>query len=210
MDILILVIFILVIFLTMRRGFVMSIVNFFKGFVSLIVAWLFCDNLADWLITKTEIGVTTIDRINHAVSSRWESSDIYMALPDMLKDGSGSMSTALIADGAEKLAAVLLTIVSFAFIVLFLRLVLSIVGLLFSHKNNKGFAGAVDWIMGLLLGVILGLIYVFLFLALLVPLLGLFMPEQCSLVMSWLDSSFVAGDLYNNNLLLIIFRDFVA
>ena len=66
-----------------------------------------------------------------------------------------------------------------------------------------------DWLLGLILGTILGVLYVFVFLALLFPVVGLFMPQQCETVMSWLDSSVVAGDLYNNNLLLILFRDFL-
>ena len=211
MDILILAIFILTIFLTMRRGFAMSVVSFFKGFVSLVIAWFFCDDMAGWLMTRTEVGVNTMDRISESLSSRWESSEVYMALPDLFKENGGSeLSTYLIMDGAEKLASVLLTIVCFVLIVLGLRLVLAIVGSIFSYRNNKGFTGAVDWIMGLVLGIVLGLIYIFVLLALLVPVLGLIMPEHCQTVLTWLDESFIAGDLYNNNLLLILFRDLMA
>ena len=211
MDILILAIFILTIFLTMRRGFAMSVVSFFKGFASLVIAWFFCDDMAGWLMTRTEVGVNTMDRISESLSSRWESSEIYMALPDLFKENGGSeLSTSLIMDGAEKLASVLLTIVCFVLIVLGLRLVLAIIGSIFSYRNNKGFTGAVDWIMGLVLGIVLGLIYIFVLLALLVPVLGLIMPEHCQTVLTWLDESFIAGDLYNNNLLLILFRDLMA
>ena len=49
----------------------------------------------------------------------------------------------------------------------------------------------------------------FVLLALVVPAVGLFMPEHCETVMGWLDSSVIAGDLYNNNLLLVLFRDFL-
>ena len=53
-------------------------------------------------------------------------------------------------------------------------------------------------------------LYMFVFLALLVPVAGIIMPEQCATIMGWLDSSYFAGDLYNNNLLLILFRDFLV
>lgn len=211
MDIIILAVLMLTIFLTMRKGFAMSVVNFFKGFVSLVIAWIFCDDLSEWLMTKTEAGVNTMNHISENLTAKWESSDIYMALPDLFKEGGGSeFSSSLIMDGAEKLASILLTIICFALIVLGLRLVLAIIGSLFSHKNNKGFTGAMDWILGLVLGIVLGLIYVFVLLALMVPVLGLIMPEHCQTVMTWLDESFIAGDLYNNNLLLILFRDLMA
>ena len=49
----------------------------------------------------------------------------------------------------------------------------------------------------------------FVFLALLLPIVGLFMPENCQTVLEWLDNSIIAGDLYDNNILLILFRDFL-
>lgn len=211
LDITILVILILTIFLTMRRGFVLSVVSFFKGFVSLIIAWLFCDDAADWLINKTEVGIRTMERINQGLSSKWESSDIYMALPDLFKENGGSqLSGTLILDGSAKLAQILLAIICFVLIVAAIRLVLAIIGSLFSHKNNDGFAGKVDWLMGLVLGLVLGVLYVFVFLALLVPVAGLVAPEYCQTIVAWLDESMVAGDLYNNNLILILFRDLMV
>ena len=109
----------------------------------------------------------------------------------------------------SRIASLLLTIISFAAIIFLLRVVLSLVGRAFSHRYHGGFAGVMDWLLGLLLGVITGVIYVFVFLALVVPAVGLFMPEHCETVMGWLDSSVFAGDLYNNNLLLVLFRDFL-
>ena len=210
MDIAILIVLILTIFLTMRRGFVLSVVSFFKGFVSLVIAWIFCDDAADWLINKTEIGIRTMERINAGLSAKWESSDIYMSLPDLFKESGGSqLSESLILDGSAKLAQILLTIICFVLIVAVLRLVLAIIGSAFSHKNNDGFAGKVDWFLGLVLGIILGVLYVFVFLALLVPVAGLVAPEYCQTIMGWLNESVIAGDLYNNNLLLILFRDLV-
>lgn len=211
MDIIILTVFILTIFFSMRKGFALTVVNFFKGFVSLIIAWFLCDDAADWLMTRTEVGVNAMNRISEGLSSKWESSEVYMALPDLFKENGGSeLSTSLIMDGAEKLASVLLTIVCFVLIVLGLRLILAIIGSIFSYRNNKGFTGIIDWILGLILGITLGLLYVFLILALIVPVAGLIMPEHCQTIMTWLDESFVAGDLYNNNLLLILFRDFMV
>ena len=86
---------------------------------------------------------------------------------------------------------------------------MSVVGHIFSHHGNEGFVGIMDWLLGLLLGAILGIVYVFVFLALLLPVVGLFMPENCETVLGWLDNSLIAGDLYDNNILLILFRDFL-
>ncbi len=208
MDIAILVVLVLTIFFSMRKGFAMSVVSFFKGFASLIAAWFFCDDLADYAINNTEIGQRTINAINQNISAKWESSDVYMALPDLFKgNGSEDFTSPLIQNGSARVAYILLTIICFVLIVVVLRGGLALIGKLFSHQNNEGFSGTIDWILGLILGIIVGILYVFLFLALLVPVISLFVPQHCETVMRWLDNSFIAGDLYDNNLLLIFFRD---
>lgn len=210
MDIAILAVLVLTIFFSMRRGFALTVAGFFKGFASLIVAWFFCDDLAVWLMSSTPAGTKTAERISEGLSAKWESSDIYMALPDLFKESGGNAAAdSMISQGSMRIAELLLTILCFVAIVSLLRVVLGLLGRAFSHKYNEGFAGVMDWFLGLILGTVLGVLHVFVFLALLLPVVGLFMPEQCETVMDWLDSSVIAGDLYNNNLLLILFRDFL-
>ncbi len=210
MDISILAVLVLTIFFSMRKGFALTVAGFFKGFASFIIAWFFCDDLALWLMNSTPVGTGAAKRISEGLSAKWESSDIYMALPDLFKQSGGDAAAgSMISQGSLRITELLLTILSFAAIVFLLRAVLSLLGRAFSHKYNEGFAGVMDWFLGLILGSVLGVLYVFVFLALLFPVVGLFMPEQCETVMAWLDSSVVAGDLYNNNLLLILFRDFL-
>ena len=210
LDIAILSVMVLTIFFSMRKGFAMSVVGFFKGFVSLFIAWVFCDDLAVWLARSTSVGTRIAEKVSSGLSVKWESSDIYQALPDLFKDnGNGTAADALIIDGSAKIANLFLTIISFVAIVFLLRVVLAAVGHIFSHHGNEGFVGIMDWLLGLLLGAILGIVYVFVFLALLLPIVGLFMPENCQTVLEWLDNSIIAGDLYDNNILLILFRDFL-
>ena len=57
------------------------------------------------------------------------------------------------------------------------------------------------------MGVAVGAFYVFLFLALILPITGVIVPNLADNISHWFESSYFAGDLYDNNLLLIIFRD---
>ena len=59
------------------------------------------------------------------------------------------------------------------------------------------------------MGILLGALSVLLFLALLFPLVGIFLPSYCDTVAGWMEGSYFATDLYNNNLLLILMRDFL-
>lgn len=50
----------------------------------------------------------------------------------------------------------------------------------------------------------------FLLFALLVPVLGLIWPELSESIVKSMDDSYIAGFLYNNNVLLILVRDFFS
>ena len=63
MDITVLAVLVLTVFFTMRKGFAMSVVGFCKGFVSLIIAWLFCDDMAAWLMESTGAGKVIAEKI---------------------------------------------------------------------------------------------------------------------------------------------------
>lgn len=100
-------------------------------------------------------------------------------------------------------------ILCFFLILIALRLLLSLLTRAFSHEYRGGFVGALDWFLGILMGILLGALSVLLFLALLFPLVGIFLPSYCDTVAGWMEGSYFAADLYNNNLLLILMRDFL-
>ena len=71
-------------------------------------------------------------------------------------------------------------------------------------------------LLGLFFGVLVGIAFgcmpglsVNMGLALLFPLVGIFLPSYCDTVAGWMEGSYFAADLYNNNLLLILMRDFL-
>ena len=73
--------------------------------------------------------------------------------------------------------------------------------------HTAGFVGFMDWLLGCVLGVLSGMFYVFVFLAVIVPVTSLFMPEMSETLMTSFAESKIAGNLYDNNILLILFRD---
>jgi hypothetical protein len=93
-------------------------------------------------------------------------------------------------------------------IIIVIRIVLGLlVNMVKSSRDKEGFTGTVDWILGLIIGVVIGLFMVFLFLALLFPVASIVAPGHSQDIMLWFDGSFFSQDLYDNNLLLLIFTD---
>lgn len=210
MDAIILAIFVISIFVSMRRGLALMLTGLVKGVVSAIVALIFCDDLATFLLEIQPIHDFAVGKISRGLSIRWESSPIYEALPALFTSRGGNFADTLITEGATKLAWLFLTIVSFLFLLLSLRLLTTLIQRLFSHRNRGGFVGFSDRLLGLILGVVIGFFNILLFLALLLPICGLFFPSLSQQLPGWFSDSIFAKDLYDNNLLLILFRDFIA
>lgn len=211
MDIIVFAILIATIFFSMRRGFALTLANFFGGIVSVVIGWIFSDDLAEILFKETFVGTWLTDKLHDGLVQSWQNSEIYQALPSLLRKESNSgtswTDSDLITTGSEKLVMFFLTFISFFLIVIGLRLVIGLLKSGFSKKSQYGFRGFVDWFLGLIMGIVLGIINVMIFLALLPAVLGIFCPDMSESLVSWFSGSYAAQDLYDNNLLLVLMRD---
>lgn len=212
MDIMTGIIFLGAVILSMRKGFALTIINFIRVIASIVLGVLFCGDLRDWLLEKTGLGLwieeTLQKRMADTLSSAWAETDLYAVLPEMLQKETLSLTGSLAGEGAASLSGMLLSMVSFFLIVLAVGLVCALLNRIFSKQYNGGFFGLLDWLLGGIMGLISGLFYVFVFLALIVPVTALFMPDLSETLMASFAESRIAGSLYDNNLLLLIFRDF--
>ena len=211
MDIIVFAILIATIFFSMRKGFALTLANFFGGIVSVVIGWIFSDDLAEILFKETFVGTWLTDKLHDGLVQSWQNSEIYQALPSLLRKESNSgtswTDSDLITTGSEKLVMFFLTVISFFLIVIGLRLVIGLLKSGFSKKSRYGFRGFVDWFLGLIMGIVLGIINVMIFLALLPAVLGIFCPDMSESLVSWFSGSYAAQDLYDNNLLLVLMRD---
>ena len=212
MDIIVGIIFVGAVSLSMRKGFALTLINFIRVIASIILGVFFCDDLRDWLLETTGLGVwieeTLQKRMADTLSSAWIETDLYAALPEMLQKETLALTGSLAGEGAASLSGMFLSMLSFFLIVLGIALVCSLLTRIFSKKYNGGFFGLLDWLLGGIMGILSGLFYVFVFLALIVPATALFMPDLSETLMASFAESRIAGSLYDNNLLLLIFRDF--
>ena len=210
MDILVLAVFALSIFFSLRKGFAAALAGFFKGIAAVVLACFFCDDLAAMLLKVPAVHTFAVQKISQQLSVRWENSDIYKVLPELFTSGENNISNLLINEGAGRLSALFLTILSFFLILVGVRLLASAAEKLFSHKERGGCIGFSDRLLGLLFGIVIAIFNILLFLALLLPLVGIVVPSWSETLPQWFEGSYVAKDIYDNNLLLILIRDFIV
>ena len=191
-----------------KKGVAQTVVSFVQWFVCIIAGFLFCDKVKGFLIDYT----TMDDSINQYILAHIETSAMdsssYQAMPDLFSDWVSDAADTFIYGASAAMTSILMTVIAFLCIVFGIKLAAFGLVRLFSRKYHDGVVGFFDGFMGFLFGGVRGLIYIFLFFALLVPVLSLIWPGLSETIVSSMDDSRIAGFLYNNNVLLILVRDF--
>ncbi len=208
LDLILLGIFALTMFISMRKGFAHILGTFLKGVASVVIAYFGAGPLGN-LIEGTSIGKASRLKIMDLLVSKWQQSDMYHALPGFFKE-TGTADTA-IENAATTINHAAWAVLAFIFIFIGIRIVVGIfTKMVSSSREKEGFTGTVDWFLGLLMGIIMGVFVVFLFLALLFPAASIVAPDKVSEIMGWFDGSIFAKDLYDNNLLYLIISNAIA
>ena len=208
LDLILLLIFALTLFISMRKGFMHILALFLKGVVSLVIAYFGAGPLGG-LIEGSPIGKASRLKIMDLLVAKWQGSDMYHALPGFFRETGAADSAVESAATAINHAA--WAVLAFIIIFLGIRIVVGILTKMVSSSREKeGFAGSVDWFLGLVMGILMGVFMVFLFLALLFPVASIVAPGSVSEIMGWFDGSIFAQDLYDNNLLLLILSNAIV
>jgi len=201
-DILIAAIFVFSTVQGYRNGFVDTCIHAVGWVLALVLGFVWQDQAAAFLRGRTEIYDTLYTGIGNQLreSGHQLLSGLPASLREMLGPNVSTFSDSLAADLAQMLFGVL----AFLLVVIFCKLLLWVLSVLISKKRNEGLLGALDGLLGLLMGIIRGVLLVYLTLALLVPLSGILSGD---LIAQQLNSSSLAGSLYDNNPLFLIIHD---
>ena len=176
----------------------------------MIAAFLFASRLREFLTEKTELYQRIFTLYQNKLSlSPDTSGDSASSLPLILGRSFNTAAEDTSRLLADKLTGLTMTVLCFILILLAVKFVLFLLTLALSKRENKGFAGFVDGVLGLIAGMIKGIIFVFLFLALLLPAINLISPASTQLVLGSLESSSFARTLYDSNFIVLILNDFM-
>ena len=209
MDIIVVVIVLLSTIWGARRGFVLTVISFMQWFVCLICGFVFCTWMKGFLIDNTTIDDSINKYLLEQMGGSISDNGTYQVLPDLFSKSVSEATDQFVYGASASLTSVLLTVISFLIIVFGIKIVGFSMARIFSRKYHDGAVGFVDGFLGFVFGLIRGALLVFLFFALLVPVLGLVMPESAETIVKAMETSNIAGYLYNYNFLLIIVRDFI-
>lgn len=207
MDIIVLAIILFSTIFGARKGFAAAVSSFMQWFLCIVAGFFFNDTVKELLQDYTELDESIHRVISEQLSARIEESPTYRTLPDLfggfLKDSPESFGNA----AAEPICSALMSVIAFLAVVFGIKVLCALIMFLFSKKHNDGVTGFIDGFLGFLFGMARGLLLALLGFAVLVPVLGLLLPESAQPLIYAIEHSDIASVFYNENVLLILVRD---
>lgn len=207
MDIIVLAIILFSTIFGARKGFAAAVSSFMQWFLCIALGFFFNDTVKEILRDYTELDESIHRVISKQLSARIEESPTYRTLPDLfgdfLKDSPESFGNA----AAEPICSALMSVIAFLAVVFGIKVLCALIMFLFSRKHNDGVTGFIDGFLGFLFGMARGLLLALLGFAVLVPVLGLLLPESAQPLIYAIEHSDIASVFYNENVLLILVRD---
>lgn len=188
-----------------RQGFVQTFIHSLGWVLSILIGLIF-HRLAYGLLRGSS---SYYDMIYSKISERVTLEGPYAAgsfisdMPAIIHNFLEPIRDKMLATIATGLSDLVFKFIVFAILVFMARSVLWILTFVFSKKRNKGILGFFDGLFGFILGIAKSLLIIFLLLAFLVPFIGLSKGEFLT---QSLESSKIAGVLYDNNYLLLVIK----
>lgn len=208
-DIIIVLLVLLSIINGYAKGFVRTFLHAIGWILSMVLAFVWSPKVQEWLLSHTKI----YDNMKELLTDKFADSvpgaaATFSLLPKSLSEGLDSFTGNITSLMTTRMTDIIFMILSFVLVVFAIKLVLYILVGLLSKKNRRGLTGMVDGLLGTLAGAVVGVLLVYVLLALLIPLTALAGPDLTLTIGGAIDKSFIANEMYNNNLVIMVFKDF--
>ncbi len=206
-DIFLFILLVVITALGYRNGFIYTLFHTLGWLISLLIGFVFTPMLKKYMI-QSDIFYTSIkEQVLLRMPGGLEDHPLTAeGIPQSIRRMMDDMATSLTDSAASGVTDFLMTVAAFLILVMASKILLYILIALFSKRNNPGATGIIDGLLGLGVGFIKGFVVVYLVLAIMIPAVNLASPDHAFSLLTSLDSSLMAKDLYDNNPLLLLFR----
>ena len=209
-DIIVIAILVFGLVFGFRSGFIYTFIHTIGWLLALLIGFIWAPKLCDFITQKTDFYNSLYNAFLIRFSESFTIADDTVAqLPEILAKFIDSTEMNFVSSVSKTMTDLCFSIISFLLVVLAVKLMLWLITEMFSKKQNGGFTGLLDGILGLAFGLMRSFLVVFFLLALLVPVSSFLAPDTASALIESLSKSVFPKDLYDNNLLMLIVRDFL-
>lgn len=194
----------------LARGFVYTCLHTLGWMAAMVLAWFAAKPLAN-VLEDGSLGTSVYDSLTEKFAISTQAIDNSVAgMPDIISGGISAGAGEASDFFVRLLTTTILTVISFLIITVGCAILLRILVHPACRRQRRGLLNASDRVLGLLTGLVSGVLVIFLFLALLMVVINCGGEGLAGSIVGSLDSSFIAGTLYDSNLLLVVTGGFFS
>lgn len=191
-----------------RIGLVSSLIKMIGWIVSLVGGFFLYPVLFALFKNKLPVHSMLVSHIKAVADNGLKIDEFTALFPKLLQSGLTKLSSSATEIWATGVANLLLNIICLIIVTFLIKFLLHLVSKIAAGSEDDNVIGFIDSLFGMIFGFIKGYIVVCLILALLFPVIALTNPKLSKPVEDQLASSYITGELYNNNLAMVIFKNF--
>ena len=177
------------------------------GWVGALVISFLLNPLVRGHVAKSRIGDAVYAELEARIGGSVENVDAATeSLPQIIGGGIHDAARDTADMLIQSLGGLIISIITFVIMVLLLRIIMFIVMRATKKRDGKPIPvlTRMNKFAGLLVGGVEGLLLAFLFLAALIPIINMGSPETVASIVDGLRYSYLAGPLYDGNLLMVV------
>lgn len=190
-----------------RHGLLRTLIHTVGWVVAIALGFIWSPKFNEFIINNTKFYDFIYGNINEKISTTLTPTEMLESLPTIIQEPLLNLTNSFSGSISLSLSNLLFTIACFLVITFAIQAIFHLLIVLLSKEHNDGLTGFCDGFMGILFGFFKGIVYVFIILAIMVPIASLANPKVITFLMENLQTSHIASDLYNNNLLMLIIKD---
>ncbi len=204
LDIIILIILIIPMAMGLFRGFMYMLMRVL-GWVGAMIAAFFLTGPLSRAMNDGFVG----EMVSGSLSERFGASvdtveTATQGLPDIVSGGLTVAAGNALDVFVALMTSMIVSVISFFIIMMAVKLIARVLVRPAARRRDRSLLTGMDKLLGMIIGFAEGILLVFVFLALLVPVVNFADAGTAADIVENLESSVIAGSLYDNNMLLLI------
>lgn len=191
-----------------RMGFIASLLKAVGWLIALIISVFLHPILV--AIFKSKLGINAIiaTHLTTMVENGFEIESMQKMFPKLLQGGFSKLASSATDVWATGVANLIVNIICLLIITFLIKGIFTVISNIISKNDDENVIGFINSLFGMIFGFIKGFLLVSIILCLFLPVTTLAGPKISEAALDQLDRSILTKELYNNNLTMVVFKNF--
>ena len=191
-----------------RMGFIASLLKAFGWLIALVISVFLHPILVVFLKNALNINVIIANHLKNMVDSGFDIETFSHLFPKLLLSGFDNLASSAIDIWAMGVANLIVNILCLMIVTFLIKGLFALISKIASKNDDDNVIGFINSLFGMIFGFVKGFLVVSIILCLFLPFTALAGPKISEAATDQLDRSIIARELYDNNLTMVVFKNF--